>query len=49
MDIQALIQSMTLKEKLAEITQLYGSEISDDDSTFMGINYRFPCPKDLET
>lgn len=46
-NIEQLIKEMTLKEKLAEITQLYGSEYSEDDSTFMGINYRFPAKPEL--
>lgn len=46
-DIEKLIKGMTLKEKLAEITQLYGSEHNGDDSTFMGINYRFPASPGL--
>lgn len=36
-----LIDDMSLEEKLAEITQLYGSAYTDDTSTFMGIDYRF--------
>lgn len=40
-DLNKLIEEMSLKEKLAEITQLYGSEAGGDEGTFMGINYRF--------
>lgn len=40
-DFEKLIGEMSLEEKLSEITQLYGSEYSEDDSTFMGIDYRF--------
>ncbi len=46
-DIDKLIKEMSLKEKLAEITQLYGSEYSEDDSTFMGIDYRFLAKPEL--
>lgn len=46
-DVDSLIEKMTLPEKLAEITQLYGSEYSDDDDTFMGIDYRFKCEKHM--
>lgn len=44
-NVDSLIEKMTLPEKLAEITQLYGSEYSDNDDTFMGINYRFKAEK----
>lgn len=40
-DLENLLSKMSLEEKLAEITQLYGSETSDDSSTFMGIDYGF--------
>ncbi len=46
-DIDKLIKEMSIKEKLAEITQLYGSEYSEDDSTFMGIDYRFSAKPEL--
>lgn len=42
-----LIKEMSLKEKLAEITQLYGSEYTEDDSTFMGIDYRFEADREM--
>lgn len=46
-DINGLIEKMTLREKLAEITQLYGSEYNDNEDTFMGINYRFEAQKHM--
>lgn len=46
-DFDELIKRMTLKEKLAEITQLYGDEYTEDDSTFMGIDYRFEANREM--
>lgn len=46
-DFDRLIREMSIEEKLAEITQLYGSEYSEDDSTFMGIDYRFEANPDM--
>ena len=46
-DLQSLIARMSLKEKLAEITQLYGNENSEDDSVFMGIDYGFEAEKEM--
>ena len=46
-DVNGLIEKMTLEEKLAEITQLYGSEYSDNSDTFMGIDYRFEAQKHM--
>lgn len=43
-----LVGEMTLEEKLAEITQLYGSAYTEDNKTFMGIDYRFKTDKNLE-
>ena len=45
-DFDELIRT-TLKEKLAEITQLYGDEYTEDDSTFMGIDYRFEANREM--
>ena len=46
-DFDELIKRMTLIEKLAEITQLYGVEYTEDDSTFMGIDYRFEANREM--
>ncbi len=46
-DLRKLVEQMTLKERLAEITQLYGNENDEDKSTFMGIDYRFEAEKEL--
>lgn len=40
-NLKDLVNQMSLKERLAEITQLYGNDENDDNSTFMGIDYLF--------
>lgn len=43
--IQTILQQMSLQDKLAELTQLYGEATAGD--TFMGIDYRFDTHPDL--
>ncbi len=48
-DLQKIIEQMSLEDKLAEITQLYGNiENENGDRGLMGIDYRFEIDEHLE-
>jgi len=46
-DLKKLLNQMSLQDKLAEITQLYGHERNEDGQTFMGIDYQFEAGKHM--
>ena len=46
-DLRKILEQLSLEDKLAEITQLYGSENAEEEGTFMGIDYRFEADEHL--
>ncbi len=40
-DLRNIVEQMSIKDKMAEITQLCGSGYGEDENVFMGIDYQF--------
>lgn len=46
-ELRNLVGKMSLEDKLAEITQLYGNESGEANGTLMGIDYRFQAKQHM--